>query len=125
MKNATKWLVALLAILLAFSCVACGSANANDTETVSFTFEVVYEDDTSKTFEIETSETKLANALAEEGLITYDVGGLYTTIDGVTAEWSDDQAWWCITKDGEMTDKGLNDLDIADGDHYEATYTNG
>ena len=125
MRTATKWSVALLAILLAFSCVACVSADTTDTTAVTFTFEVIGKDGTGRSYEIETTEQKLAKALAAEGLIEYDAGGLYTTIDGVTADWSDNEAWWCITKDGQMTEKGLNDLDVADGDHYEATYTNG
>ena len=51
--------------------------------------------------------------------------GFYTTVAGVTADYSVDQGWWCVTKDGEMTTKGINELVLADGDKYEITYTIG
>ncbi len=88
-------------------------------------FEVVGKDGASKEYNISTDAEYLADALAEEGLIAYDAEGLYNTIDGTTADWSVDESWWCITKDGERTSVGLNDQVIADGEHYEATYTIG
>ena len=30
-----------------------------------------------------------------------------------------------ITKDGEMTSKGMNELPVSEGDRYEAVYTIG
>ena len=44
---------------------------------------------------------------------------------GVVASWDDDNAWWMITKDGEMTSKGMNELPVSEGDRYEAVYTIG
>ncbi|MBQ7935662.1 MAG: hypothetical protein IJ333_04870, partial [Clostridia bacterium] len=67
----------------------------------------------------------LADALVEEGLIEYAADGLYTTIDGITADWSVDESWWCISKDGVSLNVGMNQQPIADGEHYEATYTIG
>lgn len=89
----------------------------------SIVFELVQKDGSSEEFEISTDAQYLADALVEEELITYAEDGYYTTINGVTCDYSKDQSWWCITKDGEMTSVGMNELVIADGDHYEATYT--
>ncbi len=75
---------------------------------------------------LKTDAEYLADALLEKGVITEKAAdGFYTTFNGVTADYSKDQSWWMITKDGQMTDKGLNDLAIADGDKYEITYTIG
>jgi hypothetical protein len=88
-------------------------------------FEVVDKEGASKKYDISTDAEYLADALAEEGLVEYAADGMYNTIDGITADWSVDESWWCITKDGEMTSVGINQQVIADGEHYEATYTIG
>ena len=52
-------------------------------------------------------------------------GLMVTTVDGETADYGRDQSWWCLTKDGAWMDTGVDDTMIADGDHYEFTYTIG
>ncbi|MBQ8549980.1 MAG: DUF4430 domain-containing protein [Clostridia bacterium] len=91
------------------------------------TFTVVYENGEQKAYEISTDALYLADALLEEKLITEAEykSGFYTVIDGVEAVWANDNAWWCITEDGLMTTKGMNELIIEDGDRFEATYTKG
>ena len=91
----------------------------------AITFELVQKDGSSKEYDIKTDAEFLAEALVEEKLITYREDGYYTTIGGITCDYNKDQSWWCVTQDGVMTNYGLNDLPIKDGDHYEATYTIG
>ena len=80
-----------------------------------------------KEYTVSTSEKYLADALIAEGILNADekASGLYTSSDGVVASWDDDNAWWMITKDGEMTSKGMNELPVSEGDRYEAVYTIG
>lgn len=89
----------------------------------SISFEIVYEDKTSKKIELETNKDTLALALEEAGIVEYQPSGMYTVIDSVEADFAKDGAWWCITKNGEMLNTGMNDLYIKDGESYEATYT--
>ena len=137
MKNKTKTfsifkkvfslITAVILVLSVFSLSGCtvgkiktdGSTQAEKT----VTFKIVYEDGSSKNVELKTQKSTLAEALVEANIIEYSKDGLYTTIDGVTADFSKDGSWWCITKDGEMTSVGLNDIVISDGETYEATYT--
>ncbi len=86
-------------------------------------FEVIQKDGTSKEHNISTDAEYLADALVEAKLVEYAADGRYNTIDGITADWNTDESWWCLTKDGEMTAVGMNEQVIADGEHYEATYT--
>ena len=67
----------------------------------------------------------LADALVEEKLVTYAEDGMYLTIAGVTTDFAKDQSWWNIKKDGTALTQGMNTQPIADGEHYEATYTIG
>ena len=93
----------------------------------SYLFAVTGKDGKVKEYTVSTSEKYLADALIAEGILNADekASGLYTSIDGVVASWDDDNAWWMITKDGEMTSKGMNELPVSEGDRYEAVYTIG
>ena len=127
-KKLSAMLLALLLVMTAF--VGCaekpaddnGGSSVRESATVTVTVDIVKDGDT-KTVTLETDEKYLANALADEGIITYDEGGFYTTVNGITADYNADGAWWCVTKSGEMTMVGMNELELADGDKYEITYT--
>ena len=123
-------IAAAVLVLSLFTLSACSKADPADNGSSSVaavqknvTFKIIFEDGKEKTVELKTEKSTLAEALVEAGIIEYKDDGLYTTIDGVTADFSKDGAWWCITKGGEMTNYGLNDLKISDGETYEATYT--
>ena len=119
--------ISLLAVIaVAITCLAaCGEPNPND-DMKSISVTVVFADGGFKAYDIETDAAYLADALLEEGVIAEKAeDGYYTTVAGVTADYSVDKGWWCVTKDGEMTAKGINELVLADGDKYEITYTIG
>lgn len=128
LKKGIAILAAAILVFTFFALSGCKEKPVDDGSSISATqktvfFKIVFEDKTEKTIQINTQKTILADALVEAGLIEYEKSGLYTTIDGVTADFSKDGAWWCITKGGEMLSFGLNDIKIADGERYEATYT--
>lgn len=71
---------------------------------------------------------KLSTALAEAGIISQEEAdaGFVTTVNGETADYNKDQAWWCLTDaTGEMTTVGVADIELHDGDSYAFTYTKG
>lgn len=130
MKKKQLILIAISAVLLVGLIIGAvflwkGSSADPNEGSKAIVFEVVQKDGTSKEHEISTDAEYLADALVEKGLVEYAKDGMYNTIDGITADWSVDESWWCITKDGEMTSVGMNEQVIADGEHYEATYTIG
>ena len=118
--------VCVLAVLLAGAMLAM-NAFAPETQAGSKTvvFELVHADGSSQEFELKTDAQYLADALVEAGLVEYAADGMYVTINGITADWNADQAWWNICKNGESLMVGMNDQPIADGEHYEAVYTAG
>ena len=93
------------------------------------TLEVVHSDGSEKSFPIRTDADNLRGALEQmEGLVAGEesaYGLMVFTVDGETADWNRDQSWWCLTKNGEWLDTGVDDTVIADGEHYEFTYTIG
>lgn len=126
-------LALLLVTALALGLSACGkdtSTPADDSSVssevdkkVSVTVEIVDDKGEKTVLNLETEKATLAEALVEEGIIEYAADGLYTTVNGITADYSKDGAWWCVTKGGTMTTEGMNTLKLKDGDKFEVTYT--
>ena len=88
---------------------------------------VVHGDGSSKDFSIATDAEFLRGALEEQALIEgseSEFGLFVTAVDGETAD-SDQQQWWCFSKDGEDLVTGVDDTMIADGEHYEITLKTG
>lgn len=103
------------------------NADANEQEAkMNISVTIVYKDKTQKVFDIKTNEKYLSDALFQEGLVAeeeHNGSGMYTVIDGVKADYNVDQSWWCVTQDGNMTNYGMDDLILSNGDKYEITYT--
>lgn len=130
MKN-KKLLVGLsvgLAILIAIFAIVLVTNKPETTKgQKNIDVTIVYADKTTKVLDFETDAEFLGDVLFEEGLVTEEEykAGYYTVVDGIKADYNVDQSWWCVTKDGEMTMVGMNELALADGDKYEITYTIG
>lgn len=87
------------------------------------TIEVVYPDASKKEFKVKTDGKFLSDALVKAGIVDEKEVSFFSTVDGVYADWNKDKAFWSITKDGEMCMLGATQLALANGDHYEITYT--
>lgn len=129
MKN-KKLLVALLAFVAVIALVAGiwfatrpEAPETPDTDTLKFTVIVVHADGAEKTFNYETEGGNLGPVLVEKGLVEAADGGLYTTVDGVTADWNVDQSYWAFYVGEEMAMYGLDDAVIHDGDVFKLVYT--
>lgn len=117
-------LVVVLAGCLALYFTMKPAAQAGDKNIV---VEVVHGDGTSREFKLATGAEYLGQALIEGKVVVDDQGpyGLYIlTADGETAD-EGKQEWWCVTKGGETVMLGADQQPIADGEHYELTFTVG
>ena len=91
------------------------------------TFTVVDADGNSTEIALSITEgEKLSDALAAAGVISEEeaAAGFVTTVNGITADYDADGAWWCLTDAaGEMTTVGVADIELHNGDSYAFTYT--
>ena len=91
------------------------------------TFPVVDADGNSTEIALSITEgEKLSDALAAAGVISEEeaAAGFVTTVNGITADYNADGAWWCLTDAaGEMTTVGVADIELHNGDSYAFTYT--
>ena len=96
-------------------------------EEVEFCLKVVHGDGVSMTTYVTTDKTMLGAALSENNLIRGRLGayGLFvTTVDDERADESKEQ-WWCLTKDGQSVNTGVDYTPVEDGATYEFTLTTG
>ena len=94
------------------------SAAAETQATVEFTVTTA-DGSVSSVLLNETDGEKLSTALAKAGIISQEEAdaGFVTTVNGETADYNKDQAWWCLTDAaGEMTTVGVADIELHDGD---------
>lgn len=82
--------------------------------------------DGAVTFTIHTDADTLGKALLDNKLVEGDNGefGLYIKkVNGIAADYNKDKAYWALSKDGAYSETGADSINIADGEHYELTYT--
>ena len=118
-------LAAVLAVAIAvFAVIFIVNQPKTQDDDKNINVTVVFADKSEKKYDISTDAEYLADALLEEKIIDEKSSdGMYTVIAGERADYNLDKSWWCLTKDGEMVNVGINDQTIADGDNFEITNT--
>ena len=139
-----KLLSLLLALTMVSTLAACGTPaepettpatepSAETTEATqpevtgtSFTVIVTDEDGTETTFAYTSEAETLGEALLAEGLIAGDESdyGLYiTSVNGITADWATENAYWAFYINGEYAQTGVDATAITEGAVYSLTKT--
>ena len=127
-----KQILALLsiAVMMLVLCVACDDDNPDNPENldnpVTFTLEVTDDNGEVTLHEIETVERTVGAALLEVGLIEGDETefGLYIkTVDGLTADFDINNAYWAFYIDGEFAMTGADSTNIEEDTTYAFVYT--
>lgn len=115
----------ILALCLVLGLCACA---AEESSGLSFTFRVIHEDGTEKSFELSAKEGEsVADVLEREGIAKESASspGFYDVFDGVLADYNDGEAWWNLKCNGESLIVGIQDIDPQEGDVFEAVFTRG
>ncbi len=126
MKN--KKLIIAVAAFIAVVALVAGVYFATRPEvsdgSKTITVTVVHSDNTEKVFTYQTDEQFLGALLVAEGLIQGE-NGMYTVVDGETASWEKDQAYWSFLIGETYATEGMDTTAIADGDQFKLVYTLG
>ncbi len=104
------------------------TAPTEELKEIAITIAVTGPDGTSTEHSVLTFSDNLEGALIDSELVSGEIGpyGLYiTTVNGITADFATDGAYWAICKNGEYLMTGAADTMIFDGQHYELVYTVG
>lgn len=130
MKKLTKQTrIALLILLVLFGIFAgvwFATRPAPSAGTKTITVTVTHSSGEQKDFSLTTAAENLRGALEEAELVSGEESsyGLYiTTVDGESADYSANGSWWCILREGEVSQTGADSTMIQDGECYELRYT--
>lgn len=90
----------------------------------TITIEIVHANGESQTHTVKTDEEYLDKVLIAEGFIEESniVNGMFDTVEGETAAWDPDQAYWAFYIDGEYASVGVCDAVVTDGSAYKLVY---
>lgn len=122
--------VVVIAVIAVFAGVYTAFGPKASQGTKSYTVEVVNKEGESKTYSGKTDAEYLSglmDELAAAGDFSYDGTtsdyGLYiTAINGETADYSVDGAYWSIYVNGEYGSYGADQQPVTDGDSFKFAY---
>ncbi len=92
------------------------------------TIEIINNKQESKLYELNTDAEYLTDAMKETNGLTFSgyegpYGLTLISINGVTADWEKDSAYWCIYVNDEMGNYGADTQPVNDGDAFKFVYT--
>ena len=85
---------------------------------------IVSAEDKDITLTVNTDKTTVGAALSELKLIS-GADGMYTVVNGITADWNVDQTYWAFYENDAYAMTGLDDTVIATGVTYKLVRTAG
>ena len=129
MKNKKIWGAALLVVLVAAFALIYGAFSEKPVEgSKAITIEVINQVGDSKEYEVKTDaeflmeaveETDDLEVLGQEG----PYGMMIESVNGETAIYETDGAYWSIMVNGEYGMNGIDTQPIEDGDVFQLVYT--
>ena len=128
MKN-KKMLLGIVALVVVIAVMA-GVYMATRPETVAggktVTIEIVHKDGTVKKLEYTTEAEYLADLLLEKELVTgyasEEYGFTIESVDGVTADWNVDGAYWALYEGEEYATSSAAGIVLLDSGVYRLVY---
>ena len=119
----------LLALAMVFVLTACGAKEeAPATDAASFKVVVTDLEGNETAFEYTSSAASVGEALVAEGLIEgheTEYGLYIDTVNGITADWDNDQTYWAFYINGEYATTGIDGTEIVADTTYGLTLTKG
>ena len=118
----------LLVIVMLFALAACGKKTEAPAQAVAFTVIVTDLEGNETTFEYTSDASSVGEALVAEGLVVGHQAsyGLYIdAVNGIAADWDNDQTYWAFYINGEYATAGISDTPITANTTYGLTLTKG
>lgn len=92
------------------------------------TIEVVNAEGNATVYDVKTNAEYLLGAMQEAEGLTFeyyegDYGPVLTSMNGETADFNTDGAYWSILVNGEYGNYGIGEQPVEDGDAFQIAYT--
>ena len=118
-------IVALVAVIGIFLGIYLLTRPQTQQGSKQITVIVVHKDGEEKTFTYRTDEEFLDKVLLSEGLMEGHedkYGMVIDKVDGVTADWNADKAYWSLYVGEEYATTGISQTPVYDGSTYKLVY---
>lgn len=129
MKN-KKWLGAgILVVLIAVLAIIYGAFSDKPVEgSKAITIEVINQADESELYEVNTDAEYLRQAMEEADGLEFsgqesEYGMMVESVNGESAVYAEDGAYWSFYVNGEYCNNGINSEPVEDGDEFQIVYT--
>jgi hypothetical protein len=120
-------IVVVLAVIFALVYNFFGAKPVEGAKTV--TIEVIDDAEQSTVYEVHTDAEYLRQVMEESDMefsgTESDYGMMVETVNGVTADYNTDGAYWAFYVDGEYCNYGIDSQPVEDGENYQIVYTTG
>ncbi len=132
-KRCLKLEILILAVVLLFGIAGCKGADKTDNSSATITSQTdigegekeftftVEADGEKKVYSVNTDKETVGEALLELKLISGEQGdyGLYVKeVDGISADYDKDKAYWAFYVNGEYATSGVDKTEIKEGESY-------
>ena len=118
-------LVAIVAVIALMLGIYFATRPETQQGSKAITVQVVHKDGTEKTFTYRTDAEFLAEVLLAEKLVTgaeTEYGLTIESVDGETADWTLDGAYWAVYIGEEYATTGVSEIPVTDGAVYKLVY---
>ena len=127
-KKKILGLVALIAIIAAFALIYTNFREKPVEGSKAVTIEVINSKEESTVYELQTDAEFLQQAMDEAEGLEYsgtegDFGLMIDTVNGETAVYETDSAYWGFFVNGEYCNYGISEQPVEDGDAFQIIYT--
>ena len=117
--------ILLVVALVAAYFIFRPNASAGDK---SITIEVVNSKQETTSYDVDTDAEFLREAMEETNGLEFsgdegEYGMMLSTVNGETADFEKDGAYWCVMVNGEYGNYGIDQQPVVDGDVYQIVYT--
>lgn len=123
-----KLISLMLVLVMLLALTACGTKKETAAEAVSFQVIVTDLEGNETTFAYTSNAASVGDALVAEGLLEGHQAsyGLYIdAVNGIAADWDEDQTYWAFYINGEYATTGIGDTPITADAIYALTLTKG
>ena len=123
-----KLISLMLVLVMVLTLTACSTKKESAAEAVSFKVIVTDLEGNETAFEYTSNAASVGDALVAEGLVVGHEAsyGLYVdSVNGIAADWDNDQTYWAFYINGEYATTGIGDTPITADTTYNLTLTKG
>lgn len=120
--------IAVVALIAVFAVIWYFAAPKPTEGAKTLTIEVVNDKEETVSYEVHTDAEYLRQAMEETEGLTFsgtesEYGLMVDTVNGLTADYSTDGAYWAFYVNGEYCSLGIDSQPVTDGETYSIVYT--